>query len=212
VTAEVRSSYAVLGMVLGWGLLVGCDVATGSDGPAASEWCEGLADDCSHVVEVRGAHAHFSVRVPASWGIVDLREDAVCDSASYKLGELPGGEGRLRAEAVPAECEVAEANDTIGNGTHGTYRTIEDVPEPQQVAQVETVLGEAVLFTQEYFECTNSCERWQEPVAIITLDEPVDRDYPTLVLRGERDELSVSDLEDILDALEQPYPPPAPRS
>jgi len=193
------------------GLLQGCGASDASDGSDSSgSDCEGLADDCSHLVDVRGAHVHFTVRVPSTWGIADVREDAVCDSASYRFDDLPDGWGRLRVEAVPADCEVAGSSSSIGNGTHGTYRTIDDVPEPEEAASVETALGEAVVFTQEYFECTNSCERWHEPVAIITLTDPVDRAYPTLVLRGERDGLSREELEDILDALEAPYPPPSP--
>ncbi len=167
-TAEVAAPYAVLSALLCCGVLAACDASS-----ATGTGCEGLPDDCSHVVEVRGTHVHFSVRVPETWGIGYAREDAVCGSASYRFDELPDDGGRLRVEAVPTECD-------------------------------------AVVFTQEYYECTNSCERWHEPVAIITLDDPVDPDYPTLVVRAERDELSRSDLEELLGALEEPYPPPSP--
>ncbi len=204
-TAEVAAPYAVLSALLCCGLLAACDASS-----ATGSGCEGLADDCSHVVEVRGSHVHFSMRVPETWGIGYAREDAVCGSASYRFYELPDDGGRLRVEAVPTECDAASSSSSIGNGSHGTYRTIDDVPEPEDVGSVETLLGDAVVFTQEYYECTNSCERWHEPVAIITLDDPVDPDYPTLVVRAERVELSRSDLEELLGALEEPYPPPSP--
>jgi hypothetical protein len=110
---------------------------------------------------------------------------------------------------VPSDCEVAGSNSSIGNGQHGLYRTLEDVPEPEAVDTTTTALGEATVFVQEYFECTNECERWDEPVAIITLDDPVDPAYPTLVLRGEQDRLARSELEEILGALEESYPPPS---
>ena len=196
---------AAAGVLLGSGLLGGCGVfeETGSGD------CDGLADDCSHLVDVRGAHAHFSVRVPDTWGIGAAREDAACDSVYYRFDDLPDGWGRMRVEAVPTDCEVAEANSSIGNGQHGLYRTLEDVPEPEDVDTMTTALGEAAVFVQEYFECTNECERWDEPVAIITLDDPVDPAYPTLVLRGEQDRLSRGDLEEILGALEESYPPPS---
>ena len=205
----MRASYTVLGVLIGCALTAGCDTSERSDpqGPSSTD-CAGLADDCSHVVDVRGAHTHFSVRVPATWGIGSVTEDAVCDSGSYRFEDLTEARERLRVEAVPTDCEAAGSNSSIGNGSHGTYRTIDDVPEPEEVASVQTPVGGAVVFTQEYYECTNSCERWDEPVAIITLDAPVRPGYPTLVLRGERDSLSRTELEEILAALEEPYPPP----
>ena len=201
----MRPPYAAVAAPLGCGLLNGCGVLD----EVTSRDCEDRTDDCSHVVVVRGAHAHFSVRVPETRGIGSAREDDVCDSASYRFDELPDVWGRLQVEAVPSDCDVSESSSSIGNGTHGTYRTIDDVPEPEDVASVDTALGEATVFTQEYFECTNSCDRWQEPVAIVTLDAPVDPGYPTLVLRGEQDRLSRAALEAILGDLKEPYPPPS---
>ena len=202
-TAEVRPLHAaavtaLMGGVLG-GLLGGCSVLDRSSGS-----CEGLADDCSHLVDVRGTHAVFTVRVPETWGIGSAREDAVCDSASYRFDELPDVWGRLVVEAVPTRCPEAGSNTAIGNGSHGVYRTVDDVPHPEDLSTVRTAVGEATVFTQEYYECTNSCHRWHEPVAIIALDDPVDPGYPTLVLRGQQDRLTRAELEEILHGLEKP--------
>lgn len=194
---------AAVAAVLG-GLLSAC----GSSDPGSSDAsaCPGLADDCSHLVEVRGAHTAYTVRVPRMWGIASAREDDVCGSSSYRFDDLPDGWGRLVVEAVPTRCAEARSNASIGNGSHGVYRTLEDVPAPEDVATVRTAVGEATVFTQEYYECTNSCERWQEPVAIVELDDPLDPAYPTLVLRGEQDRLSRAELETILRGLAAPYP------
>lgn len=159
---------------------------------------DGGDPDGTHVVEVRGAHVAFTVEVPEDWGITWVDDAAVCGSAHYELGDLV-------LQAVPTVCDEATANDRIGNGFHGVYRTVEDVPEPRQITTVDTALGPAQVFTQSYFECTNSCSDWDEPVAIVTLEEPVDPEYPTLVVRAEQDDVSREDLETIVESLALPY-------
>ncbi len=170
------------------GLVAGCDSDSGEA-------------DGSHEVEVRGARVGFVIEVPREWGITEVDDDRVCGSVWYRLGDL-------RIEAVPTTCEEATANDAqIGNGYHGVFRTLADVPEPRGVEEVATGLGPASVFTQEYYECTNECDEWDEPVAIVTLDEPVDPGYPTLVVRAYHDDLSRSRLEDMVGSLEAPYVP-----
>jgi hypothetical protein len=165
----------------------------------------GSGDDDSRRLEVRGTHTGFDVEVPEDWGITDVWDSDTCGSVSYRIRE--GHELRLAIEAVPASCAEAGGDPQIGNGFHGLYRTIEDVPEPEDVETVSTALGEAAVFTQEYFECTNSCDRWQEPVAIVSVDDPVDAGFPTLVLRGEQDSVSRAELEELLATLAPPYVP-----
>jgi hypothetical protein len=159
----------------------------------------------SHQLEVRGTRTAFSVEVPDDWGITDVWDASRCGSVSYRVAQASSQ--RLLVEAVPTSCAEAAENTQVGNGFHGVYRTLDDVPEPKGKATVTTGLGEAVVFTQKYFECTNSCDDWAEPVAIITLDSPVDPAYPTLVVRGEKDTVSRADLEDIVASLEPPYVP-----
>jgi hypothetical protein len=60
------------------------------------------------------------------------------------------------------------------------------------------------VFVQEYVECTNSRDRWDEPVAIVTVDAPVDAAYPTLVVRGEKDLVSRAEVEEIVATLAAP--------
>ena len=172
--------------------------------------CEGSVsiggdDEDTHGLEVRGTHTAFAVEVPDDWAITDVWDADTCGSVSYVVAE--DGERRLVVEAVPTSCPDAGQDSQIGNGFHGVYRTLDDVPDPQDPEDVTTGTGQATVFTQEYFECTNSCDRWDEPVAIVTLDQPVDAGYPTLVLRGEKDSVSRAELEEIVASLAAPYVP-----
>jgi hypothetical protein len=47
---------------------------------------------------------------------------------------------------------------------------------------VPTALGDAVVFNQPYYECTNSCHNYTEPVAVITLRQPQTADFRTLTV------------------------------
>jgi hypothetical protein len=153
-------------------------------------------------LEVRGTHTAFNLDVPEDWAITDVRDAGTCGSVSYRIDAR--SEARLVVEAVPTQCAEAQENTEIGNGRHGVYRTVADVPEPREEKSVDTGLGTATLFTQTYFECTNSCDNGNEPVAIVTLDAPVDAGYPTLVVRGEKETVSRADLEEIVASLTTP--------
>ena len=67
-----------------------------------------------------------------------------------------------------------------------------------------------IVFGQRYFECTNSCRNFVEPVAIITVDEPVDPGYPTLVLISTKGELSREAFTGIVRTLTHPVRRPYP--
>lgn len=159
----------------------------------------------THTLEVRGSHTAFDLEVPVAWAITDVWDADTCGSVSYVVAEE--GRRRLVVEAVPSACAEAGRDEQIGNGFHGTYRTVEDIPDPQEPATVPTALGEATVVTQEYFECTNSCERWDEPIAVVTVREPVDAAYPTLVVRGEKDSVTRAELEEVVATLAAPYVP-----
>ena len=58
-----------------------------------------------------------------------------------------------------------------------------------------------MVFTQTYSECTNYCRDWDEPVAIITLDEPATAAYGSVVIRGDKGEISRDELVEILESL-----------
>lgn len=159
-------------------------VAEGDDTPALDgEVMTTALDDprfdlvLTHPVrfEVQGPEQAFSDEVP-------------CDIPRYRLW---GGPGVVELEVVPTDCEY---DDRLGNGFHGIYRTIADVADldaddADDVEVVDTAVGPAEVFTQDYYECTNECNDYVDRIAIVTLDEPSDDDYPTLVVRANKDEV-----------------------
>ena len=106
----------------------------------------------------------------------------------------------LVIEAVATDCAVG-AEQEIMNGGHGVYRTLEDVPDPVEVDEVGTGAGTAQVFVQRYEEYTNESNAWDEPVAIVTLDDPADAAFPTLVLRSDRAALSREEFTEIVASL-----------
>jgi hypothetical protein len=102
----------------------------------------------------------------------------------------------LRIEAVPTDCALAGPIDP-GDGEHGRYRTIDDVADPIDVEDVDTALGPAVLFAQHYDDA-------EEALAIVTLDDPVDPNYPTLVIRSDDGDFGRDELRAMLATLDPP--------
>ena len=151
-------------------------------------------------ITVADGNVAFKVRVPGGTAItgVSVGEDSDgCGRAVYDLNAHG-----LVVEAVRSDCEPE--SQQINNGHHGTYRTLDDVPKPQDVEKVKTYLGPAVVFTQKYLEATNVTTDYTEPVAIVTLDDPVDADYPTLVVRSEQGELDRDAFTRVVESLIEP--------
>jgi hypothetical protein len=156
------------------------------------------------LVQAVTTHTSFAFELDAGWAITSVYEGQPCGSVTYVIDDVAGGSAEIGVQAVPTDCPEASQNSQIGNGRHGVYRTIADVPAPLDQTPVTTALGPGVAFDQAYYQCTNHCDNWKEPVVIITLDHPVDPAYPTLVVRGDRDSVSRSRLVSILQHAEQP--------
>src|SRR5690242_14079910 len=91
-----------------------------------------------------------------------------------------GPDGAVELTAYAGSC--ASNNARPGNGRHGIYRTTADIPVELRAGaiSVHTALGEATAFNQSYYECTNSCKTYTEPVAVITLAHPDDPAFQAL--------------------------------
>lgn len=157
-------------------------------------------DPSEHTVSIDTEHLAVELTVPG-----DLAVDRVhagpfygpaldCRILRYRFG------GDLVLEAFEDACEI-DSTQRVINGRHGFYRTLDDVPEPVDVSEVATDAGPAEVFVQEYAEYTNSSNYWDEPVAIVTLSDPVDSDFPTLVLRSDKGELSREELTKVVASL-----------
>jgi hypothetical protein len=110
-----------------------------------------------------------------------------------------GPDRYLRLSAYATSCD-ASGNANPGNGRHGVYRSPADIPADRLAGSVKvpTVLGDAVVFTQPYYECTNSCRNYTEPVALITLDHPRDPAYPGLMVYSEKGTIGLGQLRSVL--------------
>jgi len=119
----------------------------------------------------------FGVRAPGAAGTSPEVAKFPCARVVLDLGDIT-------IEANATACEPW--GGAPGNGRHGLYRTAADIPPGTASETIRTPLGEAIVFTQEYFEATNSVTRWREPVAIVTLTDPKSPTHPTLVLRSDK--------------------------
>jgi hypothetical protein len=140
-------------------------------------------------------HVAFVIDHDGSLSVSEMRDpsrDPGCGTATaFFSGKLD-----LRIEAVPTDCALAGPIEP-GGGEHGRYRTLDDVADPLDVEDVDTALGPAVIFTQRYDDV-------EEALAIVTLDDPVDPDYPTLVIRSDEGGFGRDELRAMLATLDPP--------
>lgn len=152
-------------------------------------------------IPIDGEHVSVEVTVPGDLAIDEVAANAYsdtdpeCRDIRYEFGV------DLTVEAFASDCAI-DPVQRIMNGGHGAYRTMEDVPDPVDVEEVATGAGPARVFVQHYSEHTNVSESWEEPVAIVTLDAPVDPDFPTLVLRSDKAAFSREAFTEIVKSLD----------
>lgn len=151
-------------------------------------------------ISIDGEHVAITMTVPNGLAIDEVSAnpgnsaDPDCPTVRYALGN------DLVVEAVSTGCTV-EPDPEVMNGDHGTYRTLADVADPINAREVTTTAGQAHVFVQHYEEHTNMSRDWEEPVAIVTLDDPVDADFPTLTLRSDKAALSRDELTEVVMSL-----------
>ncbi|WP_026928925.1 hypothetical protein [Glycomyces tenuis] len=189
----------VIGLTIGFGgalvLVLVALLAIGVLGGPTS-----LFSPPEHRISIDGEHLSVELTVPGDLAIDEVAagpdggSDPDCRGVRYEFGS------ELTVEAFAADC-AADAPQQIMNGHHGTYRTLADVPEPVDTEEVATGAGPAQVFVQHYEEHTNFSDSWEEPVAVVTLDDPVDAEFPTLVLRSDKAALSREELTEIAASL-----------
>ena len=148
-------------------------------------------------IDVADARLAFTLALPDAHPVINTLEHDLAGDGSCvaPLWQLAGG---INIEAWPATCDPA--NSEPGNGSFGHYRAPSDAPSPVDPIEVDTVLGPAEVFGQTYFECTNSCDEWELDVAVITLSEPVNDEYPTLTVIGTVKSYTRADLLALLES------------
>jgi hypothetical protein len=91
--------------------------------------------------------------------------DASCAATVYGL-RTAGGD--FQTLLLGSDCVGTDR--TPGNGNHGFYPA---PPAAAQLDRVTTPVGEAVLFSNQYSECTNSCYMGIDEVALVTVGKRV---------------------------------------
>jgi hypothetical protein len=147
--------------------------------------------------------------LPEGWEVGEIT-----DASDSLPSEVPGDCTSLRGWLGPGDdqppvdlqlhsagCGGREPLDQIGNGYHGTYVTIDDVQDPVGVEEHEVTAGALVTFSQDYFECTNECNDYDDHVGLLTLTAPPDPAFPTLVILDEKGERSFDELVALADAI-----------
>ncbi|TVL90355.1 hypothetical protein CD790_22955 [Streptomyces sp. SAJ15] len=189
------AALAALGVVL----LSGC---LGDDtGGGAPETSSAPEPRTPHDVGGDGM-PRFRIALPAGFRIEDgfsppaaPGTPAACRKAPWRA--MDGDTPHLSWFSVPTDCEIdAQANLSPANGQHPRYRTVADIPPAvdRTARTVRTPLGPARVFTQRYTRCTQTCDHFDEPLAVITLDQPADPRHPALVFTSEHGEVSERDL------------------
>ncbi len=129
----------------------------------------------------------FHIRLGAGQTLTTYPPDPAGRCPAQRARIHLGSERTIELTAQPTSCD-ADSGHRPGNGFHGVYRTSADIPDERRkgAVTVHTTLGDAIVFTQPYYECTNSCKDYTEPVAVISLTNPRDPSFPTLTVYSAR--------------------------
>ncbi|MGI5184223.1 hypothetical protein ACQEVZ_49000 [Dactylosporangium sp. CA-152071] len=145
-----------------------------------------------------GGPVPFSVKLGAGQRLIPLSPGPQgCPGVDTRVHL---GDGRLvRFTAYATGCPLPDDPRRI-NGRHGVYRSTADIPADLRAGatSIQTPLGEATAFTQDYSEYTNSANHYTEPVAVITLARPADPAYQTLTVIAEKGTLPMDELATVL--------------
>ncbi|MFF5229802.1 hypothetical protein [Dactylosporangium sp. NPDC000521] len=140
----------------------------------------------------------FSVKLGAGQRLIPLSPGAQgCPGVDTRM--YLGGSRLVRFTAYATSCPLPSDTRRI-NGRHGVYRSTADIPADLRAGatSIQTPLGEATAFTQDYSEYTNSSNHYREPVVVITLARPADPSYQTLTVIAEKGTLPMDELATVL--------------
>jgi len=136
----------------------------------------------------------LEAELPEAWRVTRFADVTPSESSppgcSSRRASLGVGEPRIDLELNTASCAGATGNGQVGDGDHGTYVTLGDVPEPSEVQQQEVPAGSLTTLRQPYFECVDGCKDFTDTVGLLTLDAPPDPERPTLVILSPKGQAS----------------------
>lgn len=138
-------------------------------------------------------------KITEVWIIQAPSQGPACTVANAQL--RAGDETLLEFQGVSNDCNFE--NRAPGNGNHGSYPSIDDARaggsangRHLESVHVDTPIGPAEVFLQSYYECTNSCQTYTEPVAIIALTQPTGARYPSITVYSNKGRLTEDQLTD----------------
>jgi hypothetical protein len=211
-----RCSVVSLVVVLFVGVAVGAcgdddseDRSDGSDLSDGSEASEGAWPGDGGPVEVVELGAGLVAALPEGWEVGKIAEasDALPSGVPAGCTSLRGWLGP-DDDRPPVELQLNSTGcgglgplDQIGNGYHGTYVSVDDVQDPTDVEEHQVTAGTLVTFGQEYFECTNECNDYDDHVGLLALTAPPDPAFPALTVLDPKGERSLDELVALADAI-----------
>lgn len=169
-----------------------------------------IQEGCSDTIEpdpvntaLKSSHVAIVLKHPENTKVSELEHETIKAQTTTGGGDCSvdraevTGKGRTLVviQAVAATCSHGQPQPKPGNGRHGAYVTLADASHPTKVTRASAALGPAVFFDQSYFECTNSCRQWTEPVGLVTLDHPTDPAYPTVMAYSPTGNVSRGELQ-----------------
>lgn len=140
----------------------------------------------------------LEAELPEAWRVTPFAEVTPSErnpvGCSSRRASLGAGQRRIDLELNDVSCIGVTGNGDIGDGDHGTYVSLADVPDPSEVRQHEVPAGSLTTLRQPYIECTDGCKDFTDTLALLTLDAPPDPDRPTLVILSPKGEASAEQL------------------
>ena len=172
----------------------GCDgrAARPSPGPAPA------ATSVAPTIAPVDGPVPFTVKLGAGQRLIPLSSGAQgCPGVDTRV--YLGDSRLVRFTAYATSCPLPTDTRRI-NGRHGVYRSTADIPADLRAGatSIQTPLGEATAFTQDYSEYTNSANHYREPVVVITLARPADPSYQALTVIAEKGTLPMDELATVL--------------
>ncbi|HEY3337933.1 MAG TPA: hypothetical protein VGK18_05485 [Propionicimonas sp.] len=113
-----------------------------------------------------GTVVHLEIHVPLGKGVTLIvdGEDAIAELSANdcagQVHQLTTPTGRYLVVQIETGCT---GSTTAGNGSHGYYAE----PPGGTFEQVSTPAGPARIFSNTYYECTNSCAYGTDEVALV---------------------------------------------
>ncbi len=137
---------------------VGTPSATEAPAPTTTATASSTISGPSTLLVDLGAGIQLSVD-----GTVTTKrsQDATCAPAVHGLRT---SEGDFQALLITPGCVATD--NTPENGNHGFYPA---APAKALVDRVSTPVGDAVVFSNQYSECTSSCYIGTDEVALVTV-------------------------------------------